>query len=136
MTVLLSVAEQAQLQKLADDEGTPATQLIRALVKRAYVRRFGEEKPHPTPATLRGLLDDLRGRAHYTAHNIAERMGVQPKIVLDSLERLHKASLVTKVENWPNGDSTWEVNRAPEVVDTIVARKRIDLDEPLVGEED
>jgi len=137
VTALLSVEELGQLQQLADDEGTPATQLLRALIKRAYVRRFGQETPRPTPATVRGLLDDLTGRAHYTAGNIAERMGVSVDVVLATLLRLAKRGLVEREQTHSNKDTTWRsLAGGRDATIEAAEKKKLDLDEPLVDEKE
>jgi hypothetical protein len=133
VTTLLSIDELAQLQRLADDEGIPATQWVRTLIKRSYVKRFGEMPARPTPATLRGLVEDLTGRAHYTAGNIAERMGVSTETVIAALERLAKARIVERVEVHSSKDSTWSScagNRDATI--EALAKKNLDADEPIV----
>jgi DNA-binding transcriptional ArsR family regulator len=135
VTTLLSIDELAQLQRLADDEGIPATQWVRTLIKRSYVKRFGEAPARPTPATRRGLVEDLTGRAHYTAGNIAERMGVSPETVLAALERLAKARIVERVETHGR-DSTWgSLPGNREATLAALQKKNLDPDEPLVDDD-
>jgi hypothetical protein len=137
VTILLSVPEQAQLQALAEDEGVPATQYIRALVKRAYVKRFGEAKPKPTPATVRGLIEDLTGRAHYTDANIAERMGVELDDLRAVLDRLKKRGVIDLIETHAQfGSKTWAPiggRGGREEVLALAEKKGFDLDEPIVS---
>jgi hypothetical protein len=135
VTTLLSIDELAQLQRLADDEGIPATQWVRAQIKRAYAKRFGEMPARPAPATTRGLVEDLTGRAHYTAANIAERMGVLPETVLARLERLAKLRIVERVATHGR-DSTWgSLAGNREATLDALQKKNLDLDEPLVDDE-
>ena len=132
-TVPLSIEEQAMLQKLADAEGVSTAHWIRAQIRRVHGQRFGSGPPQPTVATLRGLITDLTGRAHYTAENIAERMGVDAVPVLDGLARLERRGLVFKVDG-TGGRSTWECRphaRDTEKQCTEVEKKHFDLDAPL-----
>jgi hypothetical protein len=137
VTVLLSVPEQAQLQALAEEEGVPGTQLIRALIKRAYVKRFGEAKPKPTAATIRGLFEDMFGRAHYTDANIAERMGVELDDLRAVLERLRKQRVVEVIVSHAEfGSKTWGpwgARGSREETLALAAKKGFDLDEPIVS---
>jgi DNA-binding transcriptional ArsR family regulator len=136
VTTLLSIDELAQLQRLADEEGIPATQWIRAQIKRSYVKQFGDKPPRPTPATIGGLLDDMTGRAHYTTGNIAERMGVSEDTVARALHRLEKRGIVELEQTHVNKDTTWRSlagNRDATVA--LATKKGLDLDEPLLDDE-
>ena len=137
VTVLLSVPEQAQLQALAEEEGVPGTQFIRALIKRAYAKRFGEEKPKPTAATIRGLIEDMTGRAHYTDANIAERMGVEVDDLRLVLDRLKKRGVVELIQTHGEFNSkTWgPLGGRGSREETLAAaeKKGFDLDEPIVS---
>jgi DNA-binding transcriptional ArsR family regulator len=137
VTALLSIDELAQLQKLADDEGVPATQWIRAVIKRSYAKRFGGAPARPTPATLGGLIEDLTGRAHYTTGNIAERMGLSPDTVVMALRRLEKRGIVELEQTHFNKDTTYRSLAGNRDATLAAAEKKgFEVDEPLVADDE
>lgn len=129
-TLVLTNEELSMLQELAHDAGVSTAQWIRQQVRGAHLKRFGAKAPRPTEPTMRGLITDLTGRAHYTAGNIAERMGVERDSIVAALERLRAKRLVFKVQTHGE-DSSWECQphaRNGELQLAEAVKKGVDLD--------
>jgi DNA-binding MarR family transcriptional regulator len=129
----LSIEEQAMLQRLAEAEGISTAQWLRGQVRKVHSQRYGAERLYPTSPTLRGLIADLTGRAHYTTENIAERMGIEVDAVLAGLKRMERKGLVQQVAGSGAG-STWECmpnSRDAEAQAGLAEKKGLDLEAPL-----
>lgn len=137
MTLMLSVEEQAMMQRLAQDEGVSTAHVIRSLVKKAFARRFPDQAATVTPATIGGLIDDLTARVHYTTPNIAERMAVSAGRLRRTLQWLAKKKGVP-IEGHDVGTvaETWALLKTKDELLTRLAKVGVDLADPLLDETD
>jgi hypothetical protein len=99
--------EVLMLKALAGKDET-MSDVIRDLVRNAYQKQFGAEKPRRSQSpTLRGIIEDITGPAHFTAGGVAKRTGLNVRRVLAALEGLAEHRLVERVDR-TGSDSTWE----------------------------
>jgi hypothetical protein len=83
------------------------------------------------PIWIRGILEDITGRAHYTAGNIAERTGLSLARTLDALADMAQCGVVTRVDG-SGPHSTWEL--CCKDIDEAVAKlekRSMKVDKPL-----
>ncbi len=133
MTMMLTAVELSQLQRLATEEDQSAAHVLRSLLRKEYKRVFQDEPATTTPPTMRGLIDDLVGRAHLFVENIANRMGIPADDVMRACKRLEKKKLVVYASK-TMGMTTYDaVTRDREEMYQLADDAKIDLDEPLAA---
>ena len=120
------------LHAVARRDGRSAAAWLRRAIRLGYMETFGEATPTTATApTMRGVLEDLTGPAHYTARDIAHRSEVPLEVLIPALESLQRERVVMCVDG-KDGDSTWEsLHKGREATIDFAQRRGIALDERL-----
>lgn len=120
--VLLSDDEKKMLDALTKADGIAAADVVRTLIRKRHGERFHTEKGGAQKPTVRGIIEDVMGPAHYFAGHIASRTTLPLSKVLATLRELDEKRIMQRVSGGES-DSTW-ASRMIGLEDTIHAAER------------
>lgn len=130
------------LKDLAADGGTTSSEAVRVMIRTAYGRKFKSKIPGAEISpTIRAIINDIAGPAHFTAGNLANRTGLPLTFVTETLERLASKGVIDCVDHLGplNGQSmmgesenwTYELKIPREQAFSRIEKAGWDLDEEL-----